>query len=323
MDKAGFINYLENKDFKAGTICKHVKYVSDFFAKVKKEDLQITKPDVLKFLEYLKNEKELNNRYRSIYLVSLNHYFSFLYQAEKIAKNPCLFLKIRGIYKKKLHKIYTIGEMDEVFDNYYQVFVRNFDDSHYRTEAQRKHSALSRERNTLILSILINQGVTTGEILKMETGDVNLMKATIKIRGGNMLKDRVLPLKNTQIGLFINYLQNIRPQILEYHKTESNYLFLALSDMGKSPKKKALKADLNLTYFVFYLLAKQVKSIDRQFIKLQQFRASLITFWLKTQGLRKAQYLAGHRYIFTTEKYVNNNLDGLIEDITNLHPFDF
>ena len=320
MDKGLFIKYLEGKDFAKATIANHIKYTEQFFAKVKKEDVQITKSDILKFLEYLKNKKGLNNRYRSIYLVSLNHYFSFLYENGQIAKNPCLLLKIRGIYKKKLHKIYTIEELDQLFDAYYQLFIRNFDDSHYRTAYQRQHSALNRERNVLILSVLINQGVSTGEIYKMEAADVDLMKATLKIRGGKLLKDRVLPLKSAQIGLFMNYLQNIRPQFIEYQKKDSELLFFSLPDFCKKGAKNAV---LTLPNTVFVRLANQLKSIDKQFVKLQQIRASLITFWIKTQGLRKAQHLAGHRYIFTTEKYVNNNLDGLIEDINTLHPFDF
>ena len=322
MDKQGFINYLEKKDFAVVTINNQVKYVEQFFEKVKKEDIQVTKPDILKFLEYLKNSRKINNRYRSIYLVAVNHYFSFLYEEEKIAKNPCLFLKIRGIYKKKLHTVYTIEELDLLFDTYYQLFVRDFDDSHI-PKNQKQQSTLSKERNALILSVLINQGTTTGEILKMEVGDVDLIKATLKIRGGKLLKDRILPLKATQIGLFMNYLQNIRPQILEFQRQESDFLFLTLPDIGKNDKKKNQKNTLALTHCAFFTLTKQIKTIDRQFIKLQQVRVSLITFWIKTQGLRKAQYLAGHRYILTTEKYVTNNLDGLIDDINNLNPFDF
>jgi hypothetical protein len=68
-------------------------------------------------------------------------------------------------------------------------------------------------------------------------------------------------------------------------------------------------------------LSRQVKSIDKQFFNFLQVRASIITFWIKTQGLRKAQYLAEHRNISTTEAYLPNNLDGLIDDINKLHPF--
>jgi site-specific recombinase XerD len=167
------------------------------------------------------------------------------------------------------------------------------------------------------LSILTNQGITANEFDNLEIDDVDLIKATIKIHGGRRNNERTLSLKATQIGLFINYLQKIRPQFLEYQKTESNKLFFPL------PKGNQKKTDNNMLLSTFNKLIEQVKTIDKQFINFKQVRASLITFWIKTHGLRKAQYMAGHRYVSTTENYLPNNLDDLIEDINKLHPFDF
>ncbi|MDD3772371.1 MAG: hypothetical protein BGP01_00495 [Paludibacter sp. 47-17] len=82
---------------------------------------------------------------------------------------------------------------------------------------------------------------------------------------------------------------------------------------------KKTKNDMNRN--IFTPLSAQIKTIDKQFRNFTQKRASVITFWIKTQGLRKAQYLAGHSAISTTEKYVANNLDNLIDDINKLHPF--
>jgi site-specific recombinase XerD len=264
-------------------------------------------------LEHLKN-RGLQNITRKRHLTSLNHYFTFLYKNEQITDNPCLFLKIRGTSKKKLHKIYTPEELDGLFDAYYQLFVRTYDNSHQRHEQQKHYSALSKERNALILSILVNQGVVITEISKIELGDIDLIKATIKIRGSKRLNDRILPLKATQIGLFINYLQNVRPQMLEYNANDSDKLFLSLSAIGKKSTTGKLK------YF-FNVFTQQIKLIDKQFINFTQLRASLITFWLKTQGLRKAQYYAGHRNISATEAYLSNDLEDLTNDINKLHPF--
>ena len=306
--------YFEEKGLAKITQEEYISNIGRFFNKVKKEDIQVTKPDILKYLEYLKN-KGLQNITRSNHLIALNHYFTFLYQSGQIISNPCLLLKIRGKSKKKLHKIYTPEELDQLFDNYYQIFVRNYDDSRHRHEGQRQYSVLYRGRNALITSILFNQGTGAAEIEKIETGDIDLIKATIKIRGGKRLKERVLPLKATQIGLCMHYLENIRPQLLEYQTKESEKLFLSL------PAISYRKTDNDMTGGVFNPLALQIKTIDRQFINFTQIRSSVITFWIKTQGLRKAQYLAGHSAITTTEKYVSNDLEGLTDDINKLHPF--
>jgi site-specific recombinase XerD len=309
-----FIAYLEAKNFTKRTQDGCLQGIKQFFDFTKKEDLQITKPDVLKYLEHLKN-KGLQNITRKRHLTYINHYFAYLYENEKITENPCWFLKIRGTNKRTLYKIYTPEELDTLLDNYYQLFVRNYNDSNQRHDFSKKRSALNRERNAVMLSILVNQGIVTTELCKIELDDLDLIKATLKIRGGKMLNNRTLPLKATQIGLIMNYLLNIRPQFLEYQTTENNKLFLPL------PEKSRKKTSFNkISKDLFLPLSKQVKTIDKQFFNFLQVRASIITFWIKTQGLRKAQYLAGHRNISTTEAYLPNNLDGLIDDINKLHP---
>jgi site-specific recombinase XerD len=317
MYKTGFITYLEGKGLAKATQEQYLEDLQRFFNWAKKEDIQVTKPDILKYLEYLKKRKGLQNVTRQHYLIALNHYFTFLYQNEQITSNPCLLLKIRGTNKKQLYKIYTPKELDQLFDGYYQLFVRGYDDSLHRHEGQRHYSALYRERNVAIVSILFNQGTSTTEIERIQLNDIDLTKATIKIRGGLRGKDRTLPLKATQIGLFINYQQNIRPQLLEYQTKETEKLFLSL------PAISYKKTANDMQRGIFKPLTEQIKTIDRQFINFQQVRASVITFWIKTQGLRKAQYFAGHSCICTTEKYVANDLENLIDDINKLHPFQF
>jgi integrase/recombinase XerD len=287
--------------------------------KTKKEDIQITKPDVLKFLKYLKN-KNVQNSYRYHYLNAINHYFTFLYKAGTVAENPCLLLKIRGIRRKILYKIYTPEDLDLLFDNYYQYYIRNYDDSHIPKNI-RKLSALNKNKNAVLLSVLIYQGVTTGETERLELNDLDLLKATVKIKGGQQSNSRTLPLKACQIGLLMNYLQTIRPQLLEYHAKESNLLFIASQDVGKGENKKTNKDTLKLSVGTFFNISNQIKTIDRQFLNFKQIRASVITNWLKTEGLRKTQYLAGHRFISSTESYLPNNLDNLIDDINKMHPF--
>jgi site-specific recombinase XerD len=315
MNKKKFIAYLEGKDFAIKTIKAYVKYAEEFLMKTRKDELQITKPDILKFLEYLKNTRKVQNSYRRHHLDALNHYFTFLQKTEQIEKKPCLLLKIRGQKRKTLYKIYTSEELEQLFDNYYQLFVRNYDDSHIPKNV-RKWSALGKERNALIISVLINQGITTSEIGKIELNDIDLKKATIKIRGGQHRNERVIPLKANQIGLFIHYLQNVYPQLSECLTIKSDKLFL--------PLPKSIQNQTNndtLTLAIGFVISRKLKIIDKQFINLKQVRASVITFWIKTMGLRKAQYLAGHRYTSSTESYLPNNLDNLIDDINKLHPF--
>lgn len=312
--KDDFRSYLQSKNLAPSSVAHYVRELALFLAWIDKEEIQINKPDVLKYLEYLKNKRNIQNISRSRILNSLNHYFTFLHKQEQITENPCLFLKIRGTQKTSLYRTYTPEELTALYDNFYLLFVRDYDDSHI-PKNQRRQSSLSKQRNHVILSILIHQGTTTKEIDKILLHDLDLMQATLKIRGGLKSNERILQLEATQIGVLMNYLQNIRPQLLEYHTQETDKLFLTLPDYSKS------QTNTQNIMQVFKPLVKQLKSIEPNFLSFKQVRASVITNWLKNQSLRKVQYLAGHRYISSTEKYLSNNLDGLINDIDKLHPF--
>ena len=52
----------------------------------------------------------------------------------------------------------------------------------------------------------------------------------------------------------------------------------------------------------------------------KQLRASVISKWLKQYNLRQVQYLAGHRYISSTEAYQQNEMEGLTEEVNKFHP---
>jgi site-specific recombinase XerD len=305
MDTQGFTNYLQGKNLSPATQHLYLRSVKKFFKWAQKEDLQVTKPDILKFLEYL-NNKGLSSRTRRHYLGGLNYYFACLCESEQISVNPCSFLKMRGTKIKRLHKIYTLEELETLFDNFYQIFVRNVDYSRIKG-CRNELTALCRERNALILSFIIYQRATTGETENIELGDIDFFKATIKIRGIRRGNDKKIPLNAVQTGLLANYLQNIRPKLAEIYAIESDRLFFlpSVSSVGT----------------VFDLMEKQIKTIDRQFLSFKQLRASTLCYWIKTHGLRKAQYLAGHRYVSSTENYLGNNLEELIDDINKLHPF--
>lgn len=313
--KNDFISYLESKNLAPSSITHYVRELALFLAWIDKEEIQISKPDILKYLEHLKNKRHIANISRSRILNALNHYFTFLLKQEATASNPCLFLKIRGTKQKSLYRIYTPEELQTLYDSFYLLYVRNFDYNHI-PKNQRKQAILSKQRNAVILSILINQATTTAEINTIELCDLDLKNATLKIRGGRKSNERILPLHATQIGVLMNYLQNIRPELLEYHKNKGvEQLFLTLPEFSKQ------KTETTSIMSVFKPLVKQLQSIDKNFSSFKQLRASVLTNWLKVYGLRKTQNMAGHRYISSTEKYKENDLESLINDIDKLHPF--
>lgn len=308
-----FTAYLQSINLSKSTQIAYNRNASLFTTWYKKPVINCTKKDVLKYLEYLQNQKLQENITRRNALIAINHYFTFLVKNEQVIINPTALIKIRGTHKQQLYRTYTAEELQTIYDNFYTVYVQNYDDSHI-PKNQRTQCFLSRQRNFIMLGFLINQGLATNELQKLHITDIDLNKGTIKVTGGKKSNERKLPLHPAQTGALIHYINNIRPQFFTYCN-ESDKLFFTLPE---SSKQKT--ATINLMH-VFKPLTKQVKDLDANFLNFKQVRASVITTWLKTQGLRKAQYLAGHKYISTTERYLPNEITGLIDDISKFNPF--
>jgi len=64
----------------------------------------------------------------------------------------------------------------------------------------------------------------------------------------------------------------------------------------------------------------RLKAINPSVLNAKQIRASVITKWLKIYNLREVQYLAGHKYISSTESYLENDMEGLQEEVQQFHP---
>ena len=308
-----FINYLQSKNHTKGTQKAYLYNVNLFILWYTNEIINTTKKDILNYLEHLQNKKQQQNSTRKSTLIALNHYFTYLQINQLIIQNPCLLLKIRGTKKRSLYAIYTSDELTNLYDNYYIVFIKNYDNTHI-PKNQQQQNYLSRQRNYIMLGLLIYQGLSTNELHKITITDVDVNKATIKITGSKKSNARTLPINATQIGALLNYIHTIRQLFFNYCEPTEN-LFCCLPE---SSKQKT--SNQNLMH-AFKPLTKQVKSIDKKLINFKHIRASVITHWLQTQGLRKAQYNAGHKYISSTENYLPNNLDGLIDDITKFNPF--
>ena len=311
-----FIKYLQEKGLTENTQKAYLRNANLFLSWYKSEPMNAQKKDILKYLEHLKKKKKQQNITRRNSLIALNHYFEFLLKTEQIAVNPTNLLKIRGTKKKQLYNVFTAEELTQLADDYYNIFIKNFDENHI-PKNQRKNSYLTRNRNYLMFTFLVYQGLHTNELQKIQLDDINTIKASVNITGSKKTNERKLILRPEQIGVLMNYLQNIRPQFLENYTTENNNLFLTLPEVSKK------KTEQTRVMYALKTLTKQAKSISLNFTSFKQIRASVITNWIKTVGLRKAQYNAGHRYISTTEKYLPNDLEQLTDEIEKFNPFSF
>lgn len=304
-----FIKYLESKNLSVKTQQTYLRNVNAFLKWYNNEPLNCLKKDVLNFLDYL-HTKDCSSKTKSLFIISLHHYFNFL----QLPTSPTALIKIRGTKKKMLYRIYTTEELTQLHDNYYHFYIQGYDDSKV-PDNMKQRSLLSKHRNYIMLGFAIYQGLNTKELHSITINDIDLVKAVVNIKGTKRTNARTLPLQAAQIGALMHYIQNIRPQFLQNNTGNEQALFLLFYDAGNTIK------NTSTLYGCLQNFAKHIKAIDKNFDSLKQIRASVITHWLKLYGLRKTQWLAGHKYISSTETYVANNLAGLTDDILKYNPF--
>ncbi len=308
-----FTQYLQKCGFCHQTQKDTLRLVNHFFNHCPKEALNVSKKDVLNYLEHQRKQGKQSATI-NIYLRQLRYYFDFLYQQEQISTNPCKLIKIRGVKRRRLHKVFTAEELTQLADDYHTIFIRNYDDKHV-PQNLKQYIKRSRQRNYCMLTFLAYQGLHSNEVSKITLADIDLIKATVNIAGSPRTNHRKLKLKAEQIGALMHYTQNIRPKLLEHYTHETNLLFLHAAKPNCSIKSNKPYGN------VFNRLKEQLKTINPNFNSLMQLRASVITHHIQTHGLRKAQYIAGHRYVSSTENYLPNDISKLTSDIEKYNPF--
>ena len=298
--------FLEYQGKSKSTIQHYHKYILDFISYLDSDNTapeQATAKEVLAFLDRLKKQGQ-SNATRGIRLTAINHYFDWLIAREVIQEHPSKKLKIRGTKSIKLYPIFDSVQLQQLFANY-QVPT---DDDARKNRNWFNDYKLSRQRNKAVLSLLINQGLTTAEVAKLTLKNLDLRAGTIFIDGARKSNERSLELKPFQIMELMEYTLQTRNELLQ-NKTD------------KTTEQLFLSTGKGKTLDIWKRLTQDVKKANERFVNFKQIRTSVITDWLKKYNLRKVQYMAGHRFVSSTERYLVNDMEDLKADVEKLHPF--
>ena len=148
-------------------------------------------------------------------------------------------------------------------------------------------------RKKVLLGLLVFQALRKGELLVLEVGAIDLESSVVRIKSGRKTAGRLLPLEGVQLLALKAYLE-----LSKHH-----FVF------GTSQLAPTLW-DLTL----------QLRKRHPYFKNFHQLRGSVISEWIRQFGLRKAQYLAGHRYVSSTERYQATHLEELQKALDRYHP---
>lgn len=251
------------------------------------EIISVTYADVLLYIKYCTAQGNVKKTI-SLKLLFLRHYYDFLMKESQMTENPVTGIQVQGIKRNTVHSMLTREELDKLYQDF-------------------QYPGLTGKRNKSILGLLIYQGLRTEEVAALQATDISLREGKIKIPGGRRTNGRILVLQPAQLMDILEYIRETRPALLKQTGKISQQLFISA---GKG----------NNLQNTFQYIAGQLKALDGRIESTKQIRASVITGWLKLHNLRQVQYMAGHRYVSSTEKYKVNDLEGLIEDISKYHP---
>lgn len=260
--------------------------------------------EVLDYVKTLQREGLSQSTVR-VQVNGLKHYFTWCVDRKIREDNPIQQIQVKGIKRKHLYHILTIKELEELYVSYP---VLKIEDEKQADSFWFRGSYLALKRSRVALGLIIWQALSLGELENLTIKDVKLRDGKIFIAGARRSNERELKLEATQIMDMMEYLNEIRPELLKSSKQETERLFVLTKGSGA------------LTNMIHYL-SQKIQEINPNIKNLKQVRASVITYWLKHYNLREVQYRAGHRYVSSTEAYQINDLEGLQEDITKYHPF--
>lgn len=313
-DSSGFMQYLQSKDLSKSTIKYYNNQTLGFITWCDMQNIEVensTSTEVTGYLKHLQNKGQ-QNKTRNINLNILKHFFDWQIQTEQREDNPAKHIKIRGTKNKMLYPLYTKQELESLYHSY-EIPTAEHKKSKCNWFGNYK---LSRSRNKAIISLMIYQGLCTDEVNRLTIKDVKLKEGNIFIAGTRKSNERTLELKPHQIMELMEYQLTIRNELLKLKKGAElvEAYFLPTPAAGK----KTITDHDGIN--IWKRLSEEIRNTNKKFINFKQVRTAVITHWLKQYNLRQVQYMAGHRYVSSTESYLANQMEDLQADIEQFHP---
>jgi len=300
------LSELGTEGYSPSTIRAYINYTSDFLFYLRESFLseeKVKRTDIHSYIAKCKGSgdtpKLINRK-----VAAVRKYYSYLQKRRIINNNPADGLYLRTRKKSIPTGMLTEAELKLLYES-------------YQVTDQRT------ARNKVILSLMINQAVTTDDISRLEPVHLLLRDGKIRIPGSRHESGRSLSLEASQVIEMQEYLQKIRPEILGSVKKKnitpgrkaenqdqeklSRQLFISMNGSGEM--KNSLMH-----------LVKALRQINPKVRSCRHIRQSVITLWLKRYDLRTVQYMSGHKRISSTERYQVGYLEDLQESINKCHP---
>ena len=301
-----FREWLTLKGYSSATIQTIVRQAVEFLAWTEQEN--IPEPAAMNYndlMGYVQTCQKRGVSQKAIahYMIDVRKLYDFFIHEGMSKDNPATFIKLRGIKRRACYHILSPQELQRL----YREYPVEIEQEPGTVVPPQERNWLSRRRNKVMVGLLVNQGLRVEELKALAVQDLQLREGRITVQSQRRIAQRILTLEPYQVYELMDYVQTVRKAFIQVQEP-SDKLFLQWHN-GEH------------FYNVTGYLLVQLRKINASVKNLDQIRASVITHWVKIHDLRKAQYLAGHRYVSSTEAYKQQLLDELQADVKKFHPF--
>jgi site-specific recombinase XerD len=282
-------NWLQRR-YKPNTVRGFLNRIELFATWCENEGLDPQKTTYNDLLDYVKyctannNQKATVNQKTS----NLRHFFNFLIETGERTDNPATELTIRNQIRKAVSNSIKYEDLEELYSNY-------------------PANGIIGKRNKSVLGLMIYQGLNTGELQALEVKDLKLQEGKIYVPAVSRSNSRILKLEAQQIVQLQNYLLQVRPVLVMMNDHTSDRLFFSAGGSAR----------LDNSFTKMNRIINKISPVIKDF---QHIRSSVIAHWFKQYNTRQVQYMAGHRYVSSTERYRTTTLESLQEQLEKIHP---
>lgn len=264
-------------------------YTINHFVKTNPKSKRYKYKDVVNYMDEV-NKKQSNPQYRIRILSALKKYYDYLIITGQRSDHPCKKLNIKSINNQAI-------QTQDLFSSSELQMLMNRENRYWFLE----------NRNNVLISLLIYQGLTSDEIKNLDVKDVDLDSGTIYVKASTSQNRRTLELRPNQMLPIAKYIDEVRPKMLMM-KTDK----LILSKLGKPISVDGIHSVIEPLKSLF----------PNKNLNPRTIRMSVICNWLneKSIPLERVQELAGHKWPGTTEKYIKVDANAERELINKYFP---
>ena len=284
-----FIESLKAKQASNNTIVSYERDImkfSNYFEEKGKKIFDLTRDDMLEYIDYLKSEGKSNPTIsRSI--ASVKRLYKYLLSKNLVEENIVENIESPKVDRKDL-MILTQDEIEKLLE-------------------QPDLSELKGQRDKAMLEVLYSTGIRVTELISLKLEDVNLTNGYIKVKKKN--SERHIPLGNLSLKCLKEYINKVRPLLIRTEEEKTLFINTNGQKMTRQGYWKILKQ------------YKEQAKIDKD-ITPHSIRHSFAVHMLQNGAeIKTVQELLGHTDIASTMMYTQiANINSKNDNYFDSHP---